>query len=193
MFDKFLKSALYSAAGTVSVVNALHLSVLKKMGVLEEMTYDFTEIQGSDESSNLRLDTHKGVQFQFSLNVRADLNGFFDPNDPERFFRWEFVDGSYVTLPGIAENAEVRNGRIKLASYDHLEYAFEFTGKNGQDYIYRGTKKLSIFNPVQSCTSLVGGVFDKESGDQILESITYFGGDNLAAALIPFLKSMRLA
>ncbi len=192
MLDKFLGSTVNVAATTFSVVNALHFGVLKKMGFLKEATTSFTEIQGSDEPYNLRLDNNHNVQFQFHVNSEAYLGEFFDPTSEEHFLKWHFVEGSYVTLPGIAENAEISNGRLALKTLDTLEYSFEFLGKDGEEYVYKGKKKFSFLNPVKSWSSLKGSVYDKETGEVILESITFFGNGDIASSLLPFISSIKI-
>ena len=192
MFDKMLNSALNAATMTFSVVNALHFDVLKKMGFLKEYTVSFNETQGSEESFNLRPDTDKMVPFLFSMTSRAHIDGFFDPTNEDHFLKWHFTDGSYVTLPGIAENAEITNGRVAIRQFDTLEYSFEFTGKDGVEYIYLGKKKFSIFYPIKSWSNMKGSVYEKETGKQILDSITFFGNDSISSSLIPYLSSIRL-
>lgn len=192
MFEEFFESAVDTVTSTFSAVNALHFGVLKRMGVLSEFSGSFTEIQSSNEEHNLRLDNERNVPFLVNIRARVSLDGFLDPDNRNEFLRWHFVEGSYVTLPGVAENAPMKNGRLTLSSYDTLEYSFEFTGKDGVEYVYRGEKKLSIFNPIRSWSNLKGGVYEKESGLQVLDSITFFGGGDLPASILPFLNSIKV-
>ena len=180
------------SANTFSVVNAMHFGVLRKMGLIKEAKTTFTEIIGSDESFNLRLDNKKPVHFQFFLNSQIHLDGFLDPKNEENFFKWHFVKGSYVTLPGVAENAEIYNGRLTLKSIDTIEYSFEFIGKDEIEYVYRGKKKFSIFDPVKSWQSIKGSVFDKETGEPVLDSITFNGNGNIASSILPFISSIKI-
>jgi len=192
MFEKFIDSATNMAVDTFSAINALHFGVLRKMGVLDEATTTFTEIIGSDEPYNLRLDNQQPVQFQFSLNSQIHLDGFFDPKDDENFMKWHFVEGSYVSLPGIAENSEIFNGKLILKGIDEVEYSFEFVGKNGEEYIYRGTQKFSIFNPIQSWKNIKGKVVDKETGEVVLDSISFIGNGAIVSSILPFLSSVKI-
>ena len=189
MFDKFLESAINTAATAVSVVNALHFGVLKRMGLIEEAVTGFTETQLSSRKYNMRLDTGKKVNVVLHLETQADLTRFFDPTDDDQFLRWEFVDGSYISVPGLVDSAEVRNGQVRVRPFDSLEYSFEFFGDDGTEYVYHGEKKISFFNPINSWTSLKGRVYEKETGKEIVDSITFFGGGKLGASLLPFLKS----
>ena len=191
MFDKMYSSAISAATTTFSVVNALHFGVLKKMGFLKEGATSFTEIHGSEETFNFRIDANENVPFHFSMESQAQIDSFLDPTNDELFLKWHFTDGSYVSLPGIAENAEITNGRVAVKQFDTLEYSFEFTGNDGTEYIYLGKKKFSIFNPIKSWSNMKGSVYEKETGKQILDSITFFGNDSISSSLMPFISSIR--
>ena len=192
MFEKFLEATLTMASTTVHAVNAVHFGVMKKIGLIDQFTTSYCEDQESDESHNLRLDTNRRGPFFFHLETQAYLDGFFDPKNEDEFLRWHFIEGSYVTLPGIAENAVIHNGRQAFVAFDTLEYSFEFSGKDGQEYVYKGHKKISIFNPIRSWSNLEGGVYEKESGRQILDSITFFGGGDFSETILPFLHSVKI-
>jgi len=172
------------------------IQLLKRVGVLKLGRYTFSEDMSSPEEYNVRVDlkSKKRVPFKFHVEACADLVKFLDPSS-DGFLTWEFGEGSYVDLPGIAEGVPTEGGRIKLVFYRTLIYDFRFRGKGKKLYRYYGSKNLLQPNQIIAWTTLKGEVTEAKSGKKVLDSTTFFAEGSSAErikVIIPFLLGMRI-
>jgi len=191
-------STLFEGAGflfgtIVGFYNRQIIQLLKRLGVIKLGTHGFCENMESTEEYNIWLggDGQKKVSFRFHIEAQADLTKFLDPSS-DGFLRWDFMDGSYVDLPKVADNLKIERGYIKLVLYRALIYEFYFAGKDRKRYRYYGAKNLWQLNQLKAWTELKGEVKEVESGKKVLDSMTFFGKVSFIQTLIPFLLSMRI-
>lgn len=191
--NSFFDSVRTLVGVIVGFCNSQLIQLLKRLGILQAGVYSFCEDMESSEEYNVKFDKsgQKNVPFKFHVETKADLVKFLNPVS-EGFLTWEFSEGSYVDLLGVAEHQPIEKGYIKLVPYKSLIYEFYFTGNDGKRYRYYGSKNLRQLNQLKAWTHLKGEVTEVESGKKVLDSLTFFGKDSFISALIPFLLSMRI-
>jgi len=192
MLEVAFSPVLKVASAYASVANALNVGTLKKLGLIKEGTFQFQETLGSAEKFNRRLDAGTNVPFLFHVFASANLTGFLDPTNEEYFLSWKIDKGSYVTLPGLAENEPITRGTIKLTPLKYVEYFFEFIAHDGKKYYYRGIKNLRSVHAVKAWATLTGSLHNHETEVKILESQVFSNQDPSISGLIPFLRSLRI-
>ncbi len=180
-----------AAAGRVLTRSVLGAS--KTLGFPENPGLALKETMAS-RFRNLRMDQNPPIPVSVSLSVRgmAPLSRFTNPEDKQGFLAWFFQEGSHVTIPGLADRAPVRNGYLQILWYRNLVYYYEFTGSDGTQYIYRGSKNLRDINQFRAWTTLYGGVYEAETGKKIIDSTTVFGETGFLPKGIRFLLSFKL-
>lgn len=192
MYWKFLDAAVLFEAQNFTAINALHFGVLKKMGMLKEDSSNYAQIMESGDQFTLNLDVGNTYETSYHVDTDIDVGGFMEAVDPDTRLRWRQLEGSFFKLPGVANSTEIFNARLEFKSLDAVELSFEFVGDDGNEYVYRGERKISIFDPVRSWESVEGAVYEKESGERIMDSIKFMGSDHLMASLLPYLKQVNV-
>lgn len=175
-----------------SVLNAVNFGLLKKLGILKEGNFVFVESLSSDESFNHLTESGQGIYFGFHVEAVANLIGFLDPTNEDYFLTWEMGENSYVTLPGLAENAPIARGTIKLRPMQSVEYHFTFLGNDEKNYFYRGIKNVLDLHQVRAWTTLNGSVHKRETGEKLLESTIFTNGEPALESLFPCWRSVQL-
>ncbi|MDP8254588.1 MAG: hypothetical protein P9M14_02450 [Candidatus Alcyoniella australis] len=187
----------------LSLTNAVAVGALRSSGLLPEARLDFTERLESTEEYNTLLGqdgSKRQVACRLELRARADLRGFLDPTDLERFMGFSVEHGSSVQIPGLARQAAVHQGWIRFSPPNGLQYQLEFLGDHvdrssgsRRAYYFRGAKRLRSLRQVRAWSTLSGGVYDKQTGRRELDSVLFSAPAGKGPeALLAFVKSLSL-
>ena len=189
------QSIIISTFGAISrAFSGTLVFLLKKIRLIKNGDFLIVETMESDAPYNYRLDCSPKQPICVSLFVKGavPLKRFLDPSDKKAFLAWFFEEGTHVTIPGIATQTPCRNGSLQVKLYKSLPYYYEFTGDDGKEYFYKGAKNLRDLNQFRAWSTLYGGVFDKETGKQVLESTTFFGQTQYIRKFVKFVFSLKL-
>jgi hypothetical protein len=190
MLDKLFQMLPELSDSNLTPVSGLYFDVLVKTGQVTQIPDELTESGPVQSFTGPRIETRRPVPFLVESGPPIDR--MFQPTPmPMMFSSPGFLAGSMITLPGIAEQAEVKNGEIVLLPFGAVEYSFEFTGANGVEYFCHGQRDISIFHPVTGWSNLAVSVYEKETGAEVYDSISIFGGSELADSVLPFLRTLR--
>ncbi len=177
----------------IRTLTSAFLTTSKKLGFSDELGLTIVETMAS-KAKNYWVGYSPTKPVSLSLNVTgiAPLRRFTDPNDTNGFLAWFFKKGSHVTIPGLADQAPVRNGYLQIQWYKDLDYYYEFTGSDKKEYFFRGSKNLRAFNQLRAWTTLYGGVYETKTGKKVIESTTVFGETQFAPKAVRFMFSFKL-
>ncbi|MBZ0271318.1 hypothetical protein K8I61_04730 [bacterium] len=183
------RSPLFWLGAVVSVSNATYLAALKRLHILNKGELRFREVIGpptghSPENGQATVVLH--------LDLCGDLKGFFDPTNEALFLRSTVSPTSRVTVSGIGRQMPATGGHVRIFPWRNVEYVVDFRDDSGVPYRVRGVKSLWQLDVLRAWSLVTGEVTKRPEGERIASFVARSGETESAAALIPFLKSLRL-
>ncbi|MCZ7585866.1 MAG: hypothetical protein M5R36_22455 [Deltaproteobacteria bacterium] len=178
MLESALAPVARMAAVYWSVVNAVHIGALKKIGILEDGVLRFSEVLASPAA-------------RFELLAEQNLMGLFDPTNEEQFLTWKISPGSRITVDGLCRDAAVDEGHLKLVPFKYVEYRFDFSSGGNGPWNFLGLKNLKSWHQVAAWSTLRGDVHDA-AGGKVARCEVFSGEQPALASLRPFLASLRI-
>lgn len=132
-------------------------------------------------------------QFVFTVDATASLCNLITPLTGR--FMLTDLDGT-VTMEGVCKDSPIYNGKLHLDFLGDQVLKYTFSFKNDEKrFDYIGKKILSLRNPIESMTTLHGGIYesrleDGKAGD-ILRTKSHFDLDELLPYLLSFAKGLK--
>jgi len=197
-----IRRTINIAKNATSIGNALLLGLASRSGILGQGMLGMREVLKSEAEYNtltIQGRSPSRTSFRVELHALADLRGFLDPTDLERFLCWQITEGSKVHLPGIASNQPIHEGYIRLVDFREVEYFFEFFGdipkkskSERPKYYFKGAKSIRNLKQIRAWSTLNGGVYEQSTGKRVLDSTLFFGKSSVIRDFIAFLKTVNL-